>query len=93
MGTKKCYLYNELRDTLKLTIVIDLGVKIVSALKMFHQSKDASSKANIMLSFINRNFFFENKDRILSLYVTLVRPQRIYAVQFWSPNHTKVEKN
>ena len=42
-----------------------------------------------MLGFINRNFSFKNKDVILPLYISLVRPHLEYAVQFWSPHHTK----
>ncbi len=45
---------------------------------------DAASKANRMLGFINRNFSFKNKDIILPLYTTLVRPHLE-----WSPHHTK----
>ncbi len=66
-----------------------LGVSIASNLKFSQQYKDAESKANRMLGFINRNFSFKNKGIILPLYIDLVRPQLEYAVQFWSPHHTK----
>ncbi len=66
-----------------------LGASIASTLKFSRQSKDAASKANRMLGFINRNFSFKNKDIALPLYISLVRPHLEYAVQIWSPNHTK----
>ncbi len=44
---------------------------------------------NRMLGFINRNFSFENKEIILPVYISSVRPHLEYAVQFWSPHHTK----
>ncbi len=69
--------------------VKDLGVSITSNLKFSQQCKDAASKAIRMLSFINMNFSFKNKDIILPLYISLVRPHLEYAVQFWSPHHTK----
>ncbi len=62
---------------------------IASSLKFSQQSKDAVGKANRMLGFINRNFSFKNKDTILLLYISLVRPYLEYVVQFWSPHHTK----
>ncbi len=62
--------------------VKDLGVKIASSLKFFRNVKDAESKANSMLDFINRNFSFKNKDIILPLYITLARPCLEYAVEF-----------
>ncbi len=69
--------------------VRDLGVTIASNLKFSQQCKDAAGKANRMLGFINRNFSFKNKDVILPLYISLVRPHLEYAVQFWSPHHAK----
>ncbi len=69
--------------------VKDLGVLIPSNLKFSQQCKDAAGRANRMLGFIIRNFSFKNKDIILPVYISLVRPHLEYAVQFWSPHHTK----
>ncbi len=63
--------------------VQDLGVSILSNLKLSRQCKDAASKANRMLVFINRTISFKNKDIILLLYISLVRPHLENAVQFW----------
>ncbi len=49
--------------------VKDLGVTIASNCKFSQQCKDFAGKANRMLSFINRNFLFKNKDVILPLDV------------------------
>ncbi len=62
--------------------VKDLGVIVESSLKDSQQCKEAAGKSNIMLSFINRNFSFKNKDVILPLYISLVRPHVEYAVQW-----------
>ncbi len=67
--------------------VKDLGVTITSNLKFSQHCKDAASKANRMLGFINRNFSFKNKEIILPMYISLVRPHLEYADQFWSPHH------
>ena len=69
--------------------VKDLGVTVESNLKFSKQCKEAAAKANRMLGFIKRNFTFKNKDIILPLYISLVRPHLEYAVQFWSPHHEK----
>ncbi len=44
-----------------------VGISITSNLKFYQQYKDAARKANIVLGFINRIFFFKNKDIILPL--------------------------
>ncbi len=69
--------------------VKDLGVTITSNLEFSQQCKEATDKANRMLGFIKRNFSFMNKDIILLLYNSLVRPLLEYAVQFWSPHLAK----
>ncbi len=68
--------------------VKDLGVTIASSLKSSQKCKDAACECNSMASFINRNFF-KNKDVILPLCISLVRPHLEYAVQFWAPHHAK----
>ncbi len=66
-----------------------LALRLRQTLNSSQQCKGAASKAIRMLGFINRNFSFKNKDIILPLYISLVRPHLAYAVQFWSPRHTK----
>ncbi len=66
-----------------------LGVTIASSLKFSQQCIEVGGKAIRMLGYINRNFLFKNKDVILPLYISLVRPHLEYAVQFWSPHNTK----
>ncbi len=70
--------------------VKDLGVRIASSLTFSQQCKDAAGKANRVLGFMNRNFSFKNKDVILPLYNSLVRPHVEYAVQFWAPHRVCV---
>ncbi len=69
--------------------VKDLGATIVSSLLFSQQCRDAAGKANRMLGFTNRNFSFKNKDLILPLYISLVRPHLEYAAQFWAHHHAK----
>ncbi len=69
--------------------VKDLGVMIVLNLKFSQHCKEAACEANRMLGFINVNFSFKNKNIILLMYISLVRPHLEYAVQFWSPHHAK----
>ncbi len=72
-----------------LQCVKDLGVTVASSLKFFQQCKDAAGKDNTMMGFISRNFSFKNKDVILHLYISLVRPHLECAVEFWAPHHLK----
>ncbi len=69
--------------------VKDLGVMIAANLELSQQCKEAEGKVNGILGFIKRNFSFRNKDIILPLYKSLVRPHLEYAVQFSSPHFAK----
>ncbi len=73
--------------------VKDLGVTITPNLKLSQQCKEAAGKANRMLGFIKRNFFFKNKDILLPLHNSLFRLHLQYAVQFWSPHLEKDMQN
>ncbi|KAK3887290.1 hypothetical protein Pcinc_008554 [Petrolisthes cinctipes] len=42
-----------------------------------------------MLGYIKRQFGYRNKEIVLCLYNSLVRPHLEYAVQFWSPSYRK----
>ncbi len=91
VGTRNQKFDNEMNGVKldSVQCVKHLSVSNSSNVKFPQQCKDAASKANRMLGFINRNFSFKNKDIILPLYISLVRPHLEYAVQFWSPHHTK----
>ncbi len=69
----------------------DLGVSIELNLKFSQQCKDAASRANGLLGFINRNFSFKNKYIILTLYINLVRP-RICCAVLVAPTYTGLSK-
>ncbi len=60
--------------------VKDLGIKIEANIKFSQHCIDAANKANRMLGFVKRNFLFKNKNVILPLYNSLVRPHLDYAV-------------
>ncbi len=65
----------------------DIGVTISSDLKHTKHCKSAYKKVNTMLGFIARNFEYKTPGVMLTLYISLIRPQLEYAVQFWSPNY------
>ena len=67
----------------------DLGVVISSDLKFSKQCIEAEKKAQRILGYIKRQFGFRNKEIVLSLYNSLVRPHLEYAVQSWSPSLRK----
>ncbi len=82
VGTRNKKFQYEMNGTILKSVqfVKDLGITIALSLKFSQQCKDAAGKANRMLGFINRNFSFKNKDVILPLYTSLVRPHLDYAV-------------
>ncbi len=95
VGTKKLkYVYEMSGEKLEsVHCVEDLGVTIMSSLKFSQRCKEAAGKANKMMGFIKRNFSFKNKDIILPLYNSLVRPHLEYAVQFLVASPSKGNSN
>ncbi len=69
--------------------VKDLGVTVTYNVKFFQQYNESDIKANRMMGWIKRKFSFRNKDVVLPLYNSFVRPHLEYAVQFWSRRHSQ----
>src|SRR6218665_1186548 len=63
----------------------DLGVIMHRSAKPSRQCDESSKKANSTLGMIRRTIVTRDKDTILRLYKTLVRPQLEYCIQVWSP--------
>ena len=64
----------------------DLGIIITKDLKWQKQTEKSCKTANRVLGFIARKFRYKNKEVILPLYKSIVRPHLKHAVQFWSPH-------
>jgi len=64
---------------------LDLGVLVTSYFKFGAQCIAAEKKAQKILGFIKRIFIHRNRQTVMTLYKTLIRPILEYAVQFWSP--------
>ncbi len=69
--------------------VKDLGVTVTYNVKFFQQYNESVIKANRMMGWIKRKFSFRNKDVVLPLYNSFLRPYLEYAVQFWSRRHSQ----
>ena len=81
------------RDITCTELEKDLGVLISSDLKFSKQCIEVEKKAQRLLGYIKRQFRYRNKEIVLTLYNSLVRPHLEYAVQFWSPTLKKdIEK-
>jgi hypothetical protein len=63
----------------------DLGVIMHKSAKPSRQCAEASKKANSTLGRIRRTIVSRDKDTILRLYKSLVRPQLEYCIQVWNP--------
>ena len=77
------------RDITSTDLEKDLGVLISSDLKFSKQCIEVEKKAQRLLGYIKRQFRYRNKEIVLTLYNSLVRPHLEYAVQFWSPTLKK----
>src|SRR6218665_3149406 len=64
----------------------DLGVIMHRSAKPSWQCAEASKMANSTLGIIRRTVVTRDKDTILRLYKSLVRPQLEYCIQVWSPH-------
>jgi hypothetical protein len=67
----------------------DLGVIIHKSAKQSRQCTEAAKKANRVLGMIKRTIISRDKDILLRLYKSLVRPHLEYCVQVWNPNLKK----
>jgi len=67
----------------------DLGVIVSKDLKVGNQCAKAASKGNQILGMISRTFECKNKEIMLHLYKSLVRPHLDYCSQSWRPHLTK----
>ena len=67
----------------------DLGVIISKDLKSTKQCIKVEKKAQKLVGYIKRQFKHRDKETVLQLYTSIVRPHLEYAVQFWSPTLVK----
>ena len=79
---KQTFVYN--RSRLYASAVVSFV--LIEVLKWQKQREKSWKTANRVLVLIARNFRYENKELILPLYKSLVRPHLEHAVQFWSPH-------
>ena len=63
----------------------DLGVIVHTNGKPSRQCVEAAKRGNKVLGMVKRTMLSRNKDLIIRLYKTLVRPHLEYCVQAWSP--------
>ena len=67
----------------------DLEVVVSNDLKASIQCRTAYNKAMRTLGMMNRTIVYKNKDTLLRLYKTLVRPLLEYCSSAWSPQYVK----
>ena len=67
----------------------DLGMIVSSDLKVANQCVKAVSSANRILGMIKRTFISRDKNVVLKLYKSLVRPHLEYCISVWSPHYRK----
>jgi len=65
----------------------DLRIIITKDLKVSQQCKQAYAKASRMLGLINRSIKHKDRDILLSLYKSLVRPHLECCIPAWSPHY------
>ena len=71
----------------------DLGVFIDEKLNFREHITKKVNIANKNLGKILRSFTYMDKEMLLNLYKSMVRPHIEYASQVWSPQYKKRQKN
>jgi len=67
----------------------DLGAIFSEDLKPSRQCQQAHSKASKVLGIIGRTITYKNREVLLRLYKTVVKPHLEYCSSAWSPYYTK----
>jgi ribonuclease P/MRP protein subunit RPP40 len=88
-NNRKVEYFMEGRKLEKVKEEKDLGIMISDNLKVNNQCVKAAKKGNQILGLISRTMTCRNKDVILKLYKTLVRPHLEYCIQAWRPHLLK----
>ena len=63
----------------------DLGLTISADMKVSEQCGIAAAKGNQILGLIRRNIVYIEKELIIPLYKTIIRPHLEYCIQAWRP--------
>ena len=67
----------------------DLGLTISADMKVSEQCAIAAAKGNQILGLIRRNIVYKEKELIIPLFKTIVRPHLEYCIQAWRPYRKK----
>ena len=67
----------------------NLGLTISADMKVSEQCGIAAAKGNQILGLIRRNIVYKEKELIIPLYKTIVRPHLEYCIQTWRPYRKK----
>ena len=67
----------------------DLGLTISADMKVSEHCGIAAAKGNQILGLIRRNIVYKEKELIIPLYKTIVRPHLEYCIQAWRPYRKK----
>ena len=68
-----------------LYVMVTLGLTISADMKVSEQCGIAAAKGNQILGLIRRNIVYKEKELIILLYKTIVRPHLEYCIQAWRP--------